>query len=111
MVASVSVLGALVSLSASRSALDIVFLWQLAQLLLNRGCAAIRSAGPAMGGRGCASKTPALRRRHRSLMDSMYPYSKKTDTKPDRLSYSGQPLAKPDSQTGTRAITCATLKG
>src|SRR5665213_1727401 len=49
MVASVSVLGALFSLSSPSSALDLVFLWQDAQLLLNRGCAAMRSAGPAIG--------------------------------------------------------------
>lgn len=50
----VSVLGALFSLSAFRSALAIVFLWLFARLLLNRGCAVIRAAGPTKGGRaGC----------------------------------------------------------
>src|ERR1019366_4971889 len=47
--ASVSVSGALFSRRAFWSALDITFLWQLAQLLLKMGCAAMRAAGPAVG--------------------------------------------------------------
>src|SRR5690348_627424 len=54
MVASVSVSGALFSPSAPGSALDLTFLWQLAQLLLNSGCAAARTAGPTSGGFGAA---------------------------------------------------------
>src|SRR5580704_14970435 len=62
--ASVSVLGALFSRSASGLALDITFLWQLAQLLLKIGCAAIRAPGPAIGKGGRWPSSGVWARRH-----------------------------------------------